>query len=72
MALIALVGPHMGTVVVTVDGETFSRINLHAAALGRRAIFARTFAQPGSHTLRLQVARGRVAIDAIAAVRRMT
>jgi hypothetical protein len=72
ISLIALVGPHMGTVVVTVDGETFSRINLHAASLGRRAVFARTFAQPGSHTLRIQVARGRVAIDAVAAARRMT
>jgi hypothetical protein len=62
----------MGTVVVTLDGETFSRINLHAPSLARHAIFARTFAQPGPHTLRIQVASGRVAIDAIAAARRLT
>jgi hypothetical protein len=62
----------MGTVVVTLDGETFSPIYLHAAALARHAIFARTFAQPGSHTVRIQVVSGRVAIDAIATARRLT
>jgi hypothetical protein len=62
----------MGTVVVTVDGETFSPINLHTPSLARHAIFARTFANPGRHTVRIQVASGRVAIDAIAAARRMT
>jgi hypothetical protein len=72
ITLIALVGPHMGTVVVTLDGETFSPIHLHAAALARHAIFARTFAQPGSHTVRIQVVSGRVAIDAIATARRLT
>ena len=72
ITLIGLVGPHMGTVVVAVDGEPFPPINLHARSLARHAIFARTFAHPGSHTVRIQVFSGRVAIDAIAAARRMT